>query len=70
MRVILLTTCCLLDGTHPQVKARKEAARKDDVIDNVTEEQLQAIEDEFLKATEAPAAVDATAVDAPVATDG
>jgi hypothetical protein len=38
-----------LYGAHTaQVKARKEAARKDDVIDNVTEEQMQAIEDEFL----------------------
>lgn len=47
---------------HSQVKARKEAARKEDVIDNVTEEQLQVIEDEFMKATEADVA-HATAVE-------
>ena len=34
-----------------QVKARKEAARKDEVLDNITDEQLQAIEQEFIKAT-------------------
>jgi hypothetical protein len=34
-----------------QVKARKEAARKDEVADNITAEQLQAIEADFMKAT-------------------
>lgn len=34
-----------------KVKARKEAARKDDVVDNITEEQLRELEDEFFKAT-------------------
>lgn len=36
-----------------KVKARKEAARKDEVADNVTEDQLKALEDEFFKATAA-----------------
>lgn len=34
-----------------KVKARKEAARKDEVADNVTEEQLQQIENDFMQAT-------------------
>lgn len=34
-----------------KVKARKEAARKDEVADNITEEQLKALEDEFFKST-------------------
>jgi dynein intermediate chain 2 len=34
-----------------KVKARKEAARKDDVPDNITPEQLQALEQEFRAAT-------------------
>ncbi|KAG1662467.1 hypothetical protein FOA52_009675 [Chlamydomonas sp. UWO 241] len=34
-----------------KVKARKEAARKDELADNVTPEQLQAIEDEFMAET-------------------
>ncbi|GAX76954.1 hypothetical protein CEUSTIGMA_g4401.t1 [Chlamydomonas eustigma] len=34
-----------------KVKARKEAARKDEVADNITAEQLQAIEADFMKAT-------------------
>ena len=48
-----------------QVKARKEAARKDEVLDNITDEQLQAIEQEFIKATadeEEAAALTAAAV--------
>ncbi len=35
----------------PQVKARKEAARKDEVADNITDEQLQELESEFMKVT-------------------
>ncbi len=34
-----------------KVKARKEAARKDEVADNVTEEQLQQIVSDFMQAT-------------------
>ncbi len=34
-----------------KVKARKEAARKDEVQDNITQEQLTALEEEFMKAT-------------------
>mmetsp|Transcript_4806 Transcript_4806/g.8358 ORF Transcript_4806/g.8358 Transcript_4806/m.8358 type:complete len:557 (+) Transcript_4806:181-1851(+) len=34
-----------------KIKARKEAARKDEVQDSVTEEQLKAIEEEFMHAT-------------------
>ncbi|GIL65959.1 hypothetical protein Vafri_19603, partial [Volvox africanus] len=34
-----------------KVKARKEMARKDEVTDRVTEEQLRQLEDEFFKAT-------------------
>ncbi|GLC43800.1 Dynein [Pleodorina starrii] len=34
-----------------KVKARKEMARKDEVTDRVTEEQLRALEDEFFKST-------------------
>ena len=34
-----------------KVKARKEAARKDEVAGSITAEQLQALEDEFFKAT-------------------
>lgn len=44
-----------------KVKARKEAARKDEVADNITEEQLKSLEDEFFKATADPdAAADAS----------
>ena len=35
-----------------KVKARKEQARRDEVKDNVTEEQLKALEDEFFKTTD------------------
>ena len=41
------------------MKARKEAARKDEVADSVTDEQLAVIEEDFMKATaveESPAA--------------
>ena len=34
-----------------KIKARKEAAKKDDVVDNVTNEDLKRLEEEFFGAT-------------------
>eukprot|EP00798_Chlamydomonas_sp_ICE-L_P028284 gene28284-31392_t len=47
-----------------KVKARKEAARKDEVADNVTEEQLKALEVEFFKVTQADGSDEKTEVPA------
>lgn len=49
--VLSLLISILLGAPDPQVKARKEAARKDEVADNITEEQLQELESEFMKVT-------------------
>lgn len=49
--VFSVLTSILLGAVDPQVKARKEAARKDEVADNITEEQLQELESEFMKVT-------------------
>ncbi|GLI59067.1 hypothetical protein VaNZ11_000900 [Volvox africanus] len=52
-----------------KVKARKEMARKDEVTDRVTEEQLRQLEDEFFKATGSSQALGAGASAADVGAD-